>query len=110
MLFPVRFQIEETPMGTGMSPSVLVHSQIWAPVNRAFFCPKCGRIWAKVDADADRWIAHHVPCDLELVDNYYIVPGSIWLSFEPEYLKSLSHEVLVREFELHVAHYERHHK
>lgn len=99
-------------MGTGTSPSVLIHSEVQAPCCFAWFCPRCGQLWAKAEVEGhhDRWMVITHPCDLEPVDNYFIVPGSMWLSLRPEYLQSLSHEMLVREFEIHLKHYDRYHK
>ena len=112
MLYPVRFEVEETPMGTGMSPSVLCHNEIQAPNSYAFFCPNCGRVWAKADAgngQASTWVVQTHPCDLEPTTNYFQVPGSIWLPLRPEYIQSLSRQVLEREFQLHLNHYDRYH-
>jgi hypothetical protein len=109
MLFPVQFEVNDTPMGTGQSTLVLCHGQIQEPYSFAWFCPVCARVWAKATVAGQRFMVFTVPCDLELVDNWLVVPGSIWLGLWPEYLKSLSHEVLVREFSLHLAHYERYH-
>jgi hypothetical protein len=97
-------------MGTGVSPSVLVHNEVQEPCSFAWFCPVCGRIWAKAVVEGQRFMVVTQPCDLEPVDNYYIVPGSLWLTLRPEYTKSLPREVLLREFQLHLAHYDRYHK
>ena len=97
-------------MGTGQSPSVLVHNEVRAPLSYAWFCPNCGRIWAKAEVNGQPYMVMTQPCDLELPTNYFIVPGSIWLTLRPEYLQSLSREVLEREFQLHLNHYDRYHK
>ncbi len=97
-------------MGTGQSPSVLVHNEVRAPLSYAWFCPKCGRIWAKAAVEGQEFMVMTQPCDLETADNYFIVPGSLWLTLRPEYIQSLPREVLLREFQLHLNHYDRHHK
>jgi len=98
-------------MGTGMSPSVLVHSEVQAPYSFAWFCPECGRIWAKAVVDGAHFMVANQPCEQHKgLPNYFIVPGSLWLSLRPEFIQSLSREVLEREFRIHLAHYDRYHK
>ncbi|HWI68101.1 MAG TPA: hypothetical protein VNS88_06950 [Nitrospiraceae bacterium] len=95
-------------MGTGMSPLVHCHGRMQEPYSFAWFCPVCAKVWAKATVQGQPYMVFTVPCDLETtVDNYFVVPGSIWLGLWPEFLQSLSHEVLEREFSLHLAHYER---
>lgn len=92
-----------------MSPLVLCHGQVQEPHGFAWFCPVCARVWAKATVAGERFMVMTHPCDLEPADNQYTIPGSIWLTLRPEFIKSLSHEVLLREFALHLAHYERYH-
>jgi hypothetical protein len=70
----------------------------------AWFCPRCGEIWAHMHLPGRKYMVWSRPCDRH--KSVREPAGSLWLSWDYEYLKALPEPVLRREVELHFKHYE----
>lgn len=74
-----------------------------------FVCPRCGELWARVTLKG----AVHAILSRNCSDcqpNYkymLLLPGSLWLDYDPEFNDALPQPVLEREFWLHVNQYEK---
>lgn len=62
----------------------------------AFFCKVCGRVWASCPIDAPvEWHILNVPCPK---DTNFAWGGSIWLSYDREFIAAFPPAVISREF------------
>lgn len=84
-----------------MPDSVFVRGLYRTPCSVAWFCPRCGNIWARFVAGAD-WEADHHKCqDCEPKPaSAFDVPGSLLREWDEAYTAALPHAVLKREAEL----------
>jgi hypothetical protein len=78
---------------------------LWrTPCSVAFFCPRCGNIWARFVAGPDWEVDHHKCRDCQRPDeptySVFDVPGSLLREWDAEYTAALPHTVLKREAEL----------
>ena len=109
MFYPVRFFVGNEYLGEGQCRTVFIHGDLAPPLSFAFFCPLHGDIWARAVVADRPWQMFRKLCPKHEATSYYDVPGSIWLALEPEYLAAMPRSVLLREFTLHLNHYERYH-
>ena len=96
------FIIEGHCYGTAPAPIKTVHGTLALQESVVYVCPVCGDAWARVVVPGQRFWATHIPCRKHHI---YIneVPGSLWLSWDPDYNNSFPLEVMKREFELSAA-------
>lgn len=66
------------------------------PQSKVFFCNQCGTIYAqRIITPNTYWHVHNHPCGKHQSGSRYMEPGgSIWISWEPDYLAQLPPEVL----------------
>lgn len=69
------------------------------------FCEVCGRVYGQVEVEGKAWTSWKGVCDRCPSPHTFPVPGSLWKSWDHDYLASLPLAVLVREFELHYKHF-----
>lgn len=86
-----------------------VHAEFHPPCCFAFMCPVCGEIWARSivtdeSGNVQRWMAFHIPCEQHHCDGQK-PSGSIFMSWEPEFIEALPLPALIREFKLHLKEY-----
>lgn len=81
---------------------VIIHAQAQAPYSYAFCCPRCGEIWARygVEHTDSQWSFLRRECERHAYG--LTVPGSVWISYEPEFTSAFPPELLARELELHI--------
>lgn len=72
-----------------------------APLGFAFFCPTCCELWATCPVEGQKSQVWCIPCEEHAHDGC-AVPGSLYLSWEPEYMKEMPDAVWQREFALHM--------
>lgn len=107
-MFPIHFEVKDRAYGESVRDFTAVHGRSCIPASYAFFCPHCGEIWARARVSGgDRWMAMTKECEKHTSQLWFDPAGSIWIGYDLAYVASLPHEVLVREFELHLTAVER---
>lgn len=104
---PVHFFVGSTFMGNGQRDMLDHEPKRSPPLSTAFFCPKCGEVWARTVIPGQAYMVYALLCERHTLDWPWQVPGSIWLACEAQHNASLSREMLEREFAIHLAHYDR---
>jgi len=84
---------------------VQIHGQLFPPEGRAYFCPDCGDIWARIVVQDRPSRAVTIPCRRHHKHPYW-PGGSIWLSWERELMAALPPQVLAREAKRHAEIYD----
>lgn len=92
-------------LGQGMLRLTFIKGELERPISRAFFCPICGEVWARVVVEGasefqsyTRTCARHDPrWSIE-------IPGSIWISWDRDFQDAFPSEALKREVRLHLDH------
>jgi len=96
------FFIEGTYLAESSRGPWKVQTTIREPPSSLFYCPICGNTWARVQVEhggiVHGWQAYSRICQKCPSDFKYEAPGSIWLSWDQEYLNKLPLAVLKREF------------
>lgn len=84
------------------------------PVEYAFFCPSCCRIWASIGARDGKSLYQSISRQCETCGNQsghapsvFTVGGSLWLSWDHEFLEEMPRELKKREFDLHYEQWNR---
>lgn len=77
---------------------ITVHAQRQMPFGKAFFCPECAEIWAQSLIEGRRTFVEHILCERHPATSTSPLPGSLWLSWDLEWNRSLPQELLEREF------------
>ena len=95
----------------GETPRVKVDwNGLWAPpLSAMFFCAMCGEVYAKCpvvfeDGTHSQWQSYRRVC-AKCGKNSSVgedPSGSLWLSWDRDFLNALPLEVMLREFELHL--------
>lgn len=68
------------------------------PASRAFCCPTCGEVWARQEIyPSDHWMFFTNPCPNCSGGIITMRSGSVWQSWDREYLSRLPKYVLMRE-------------
>ena len=95
------YEIEGRFYGTAPRVAMSKWGQQTELRNIAFFCPHCGRVWARIATESGRqdqpslpWFASHVRC--ERCGN----SGSIYHEYDEDCLDSFPTDVLLRELEI----------
>jgi len=95
-------------------------SYVSKPSSIAYFCGSCGEIWSRIILGEDYWRVIQAPCEkhkpLGVID-WLHVPGSLLSIFVSKTYVSINNwactieylppELIVREFQLHLTHYEK---
>lgn len=93
----------------GASPrnKVWVHAEQQSPRSLGFVCPVCGDAWAKAPVEPAsgngmaQWEVMMRPCPKHQ-QSRYDVPGSITLSWDPDFNDSFPPDVIRWEFQQHL--------
>ena len=112
--FPLSFFIEGqflgesifTPRRTGLAG---------LPFSRAWYCWKCGRVWAQAVMEKGRCEYQRSLCERceyrsieQSAITLPLIPGSIWPEFyQDDFIAALPPTVLSREASLHLHHFDR---
>lgn len=84
-----------------------VHGQPFPPDSFAYVCPFCGDVWAKVKVEGRPFVSWLISCESHPPPYAGVVAGSLWLGWDRAFNLCLPREVLVREVEMHIKHFER---
>jgi hypothetical protein len=87
-------------------PALRVKEVMAIPWSRAYFCPTCGQIWARVVTPPSLFHVYVTPCENH-PQSPFIVAGSIWDPLDRDFNEALPLSTITREFALHCAHYDR---
>lgn len=114
MTFRQLFFIEGRLLGDCPRAFVLVHAEIQQPASALFFCRKCGEVFARCPilhpgGKSTHWQSFAKLCRKCSGDSTE-VPGSLWLSWDKEFLGALPMPVLQWELERHLDFYASHEK
>ena len=111
------FFIGNKLLGETSRQLVYVHGELQCPASYLWFCPYCGEVYARApvmlpgnEGKVSKWqaLCHACPrCDAPRYHSLESVPGSLWLSWDEDYLAALPNPVLQREAALHFAYYDR---
>lgn len=71
------------------------------PMGFAFFCPTCCELWATCPVDGQKSQVWAIPCEQHQHDGCP-VPGSLYLSWEPEFMQEMPAAVWQRELAVHL--------
>lgn len=91
------------------------HEELQAPLSYLWFCSHCGQVFARspviklANGQMQEWQSFKALCGgcHNRSRNFHLVPGSIWLPWDPDYLAVLPDAVLQREATLHLQHFDR---
>ena len=98
-MFTQEFFIEGKHYGSG--PRKTHGRYLGDPRGTAFFCPKCGNLWAHCPVIGQEFdLCCRTYCSKCGKDDILGPAGSIWISTDDDYIKALPRAVLLREFEL----------
>lgn len=106
-MWPQRFSVRGAPFGVAQRGLRSVRETRGVPPSFAWFCPVCGEVWCSAKIEGRHYMVWTVPCEDHQDPLLHTIPGSVWLSFEPEFLAELPPEMLRREFDLHIAYAEK---
>ena len=105
----IHFIIEGKDYGRGRISSRPIGRRQDVQASFAFFCSRCGKIWATAvlteRRDESYWLSLPSLCPAEPAKAQ--IPGSLWRSHYPDLLASFPPEVLKRELLLHLDYFER---
>lgn len=109
-MYDYRIWIKGEFLGGFPRQAVIVHAERQLPRSLAYFCPHCGKIWARAEVDGcTHWEIGGGYCKDHPGPSPYTVPGSLLLAWEPEYSALLLScpDVVRWEFQRHMEHYQR---
>lgn len=99
------FFLENQLRGTAIRHKRRVHEELQLPYGYAFFCPQCARLWALCPIELQRTFPLSIEC--EACPRGIYPAGSLWQPLDPEFNEALPPELLLRELNLHLTHYEK---
>jgi hypothetical protein len=83
------------------------HAELHRPFSIAWFCPFCGDIWARRiiagEGKDSTWTLYHIPCSKHPHSLSRGLSGSVWLSYETDFLNHMPLPVIRREALLHLG-------
>lgn len=113
-MFEQHFYIADRFMGSVVRPHVVVHGERQPAYSYAYFCTHCGNVWARcpvTDSNGfqNKWQVQGGCCPENENESPFVVPGSLLISWEPDYNSALlSCPDIVRwEMERHMEFIER---
>lgn len=103
------FFINNQPFGKSERKFMYVHGELQRPYSNAYCCPYCGEIWARAAIVGENIQWHFVVRSCESCNKSDILnsAGSLWQSWDTELISAMPREVLLRELDLAIKHYER---
>ena len=117
MPFRQLFFVEGQLLGSALRAPVLVHTELVPPASGLWFCQHCGEVYAKAPV-VDESTGHPTPWQsyrglcrkcAALSPFASEIPGSIWLSWDRDFLAALPPDVLTWEFLRHLDRVESFH-
>lgn len=115
MQYTQHFIIEGRYLGSTPRGKVNAHGSLTAPAPFAFFCPRCGDLWARCPVEGHTpfepvwtWAAWSISCR-KCRPNFGEVPGSLIFPWACEFNEDLPLEVMQRELTIHLDWWERKH-
>lgn len=103
------FIIQDKYLGSVLRGAVWVHAEQQSPRSLVFVCPVCGNCWAKCPVETggatgklSQFESLMRPCPKHK-QSRYDVPGSITLSWDPDFTDSFPEAVVRWEFQQHLA-------
>lgn len=106
MAYSVFFELNGERVAESLAEPALMPGEVRPFDSMAFFCSECGEVWARVHVPGRYYVPMSVDCEKHAARSPFHFPGSLWISWLPEYLACLPREVLLREFNLHLQHFE----
>jgi hypothetical protein len=109
------FFIEGKLVGEAPRKPLFVHGEAQLPTSDFWFCAHCGELYARAPVQlpsgaTTQWQSY-MRCCRRCADLCYpsmgVVPGSIWLAWDIDFLAALPGAVLQWELERHLDHAER---
>ena len=73
----------------------------------AYFCPECGRVWARCVVRGRSFHVRNYACEKHPSQFSVWIAGSLGMYDNIRYLRSLPPPLIKREFDLHLAHYDK---
>lgn len=108
------FFIEGRLVASAERRPILYAGQLAIPDSLLFYCRLCGDVFARAiiedsERPAQAWQSIRCVCRKcrPRYPSMYEVPGSLWLSYDDNYLKALPGPVLEHEVKVHFEHFER---
>lgn len=90
-------------------PMDMTHAVAHVPYSYVYLCPVCGDTWARSGVtDVPRGMHSRWHCIQRACQKHaegLEIPGSVWLSWEPEYNGSFPPELLREELRLHLSYW-----
>lgn len=110
-LFPTRylqhFWIHGKHYGTAQRTTVPCHETKTHPDSKSYFCPVCGEIWAQCPIEDSAtglfrpYVVTTVPCSKHhKVSQWLVVAGTLYQSWDKEFVCAMPEAVLKRELEI----------
>ena len=107
--------IEGRLLGESPRKAIFVHSTLQEPTSDLYFCGRCGKVYAtlpviRADGSSTPWQSYRHICRQCGVSHQRFLgdwPGSIWRSWDHDFLATLPVSVLQWELERHLDAYER---
>lgn len=99
--------IEGRVYGQATLEPQFVRGDLLTPDSAVFVCPQCGEAWARITVPGRRFFPWSKSCELHPPLYRDEFPGSLWLSWDPALCRALPREVLLREFKLALAQYDK---
>ena len=105
------FIVEGKYLGTAERQMLFVHAQPQRPVSYAFFCPVCAEVWARcpverADGTTENFMVWTQACRKHTFHRL-AVPGSLTLSWEPDFTAAFPDELVRWEFDRHLDYAEK---
>lgn len=98
-LLKQHFIIEGEYLGTGLRKDYSTVGTNLEVYSYAFFCKHCGRVWASCPVEHPskkiEWMVCNIVCPQDTRTDY---GGSIWLSYDKEFIEAFTPAVISREF------------
>lgn len=88
-------------LGASIARPRHIHEEIAMPLGFHFFCPECGKLWASCPVDGQRHIVWSRTCPDHPGDQLDVA-GSIWLSWEKDFVKEFPPSVIQYELLVHL--------
>lgn len=106
---PQTIIVRDVPYAALPRPPERIHEEWQAPRSYAWACPKCGDIWARAVVAMQPFMFFSHPCEAhsDALPPSLIIGGSLWLPLQNGFNQTLSRELLIREFQLHLNHVEK---
>jgi hypothetical protein len=96
---PLRhFFIRDKYYGREEAHMTWTHNKRQLSTGKAFFCPICSELWAIAPVDGEETYVEHILCDKHEPTPSRPTPGCLYLPWDEDWNRSLSKEILARDF------------